>query len=322
MIYVNGLNQIDENVQNISTAATVSNVKADNVAAASFGKILEVEEARLDTAADKKAYTLDDIYTEAARKYDIPKELLTAIGYHESRFNPNVTSSSGAMGIMQLMPETAKSLGVNNAYDPYENIMGAAKLLNNLSELYNGDLSLMIAAYNAGCGNVAKYNGIPPFSGVQNYVAKVKSTMAEGVSLPGGTYVEGNSSYAVAKAYTSKNTAATTTAGTASTEYVADSFYTSSRLDELFSYEDYQTFMKYFDEMLDIISSIGTDDDSSDDSEDDSLTDLFRLDMEQRLRQATDRVKSVNDVDTTDSVINSSIGQAAAAYAAAANLGL
>lgn len=116
---------------------------------------------------------LDAIFNEAASKYGVDAKFLKAIAKCESDFSTECTSHSGAMGIMQLMPQTAASLGVTNAYDPYQNIMGGARYISEKLAQYNGDKSLALAAYNAGSGNVAKYGGIPPFKETQNYVAKV-----------------------------------------------------------------------------------------------------------------------------------------------------
>ena len=116
---------------------------------------------------------LDTIFNEAASKYGVDAKFLKAIAKCESDFSTECTSHSGAMGIMQLMPQTAASLGVTNAYDPYQNIMGGARYISEKLTQYNGDKSLALAAYNAGSGNVAKYGGIPPFKETQNYVAKV-----------------------------------------------------------------------------------------------------------------------------------------------------
>ena len=116
---------------------------------------------------------LMSIFQEAAQTYGVDVNLLTAIARQESNFTATATSSSGAMGIMQLMPATAQGLGVNDAYNPYENIMGGTKYISQLLSRYNGDVSLALAAYNAGSGNVAKYGGIPPFAETQNYVSKV-----------------------------------------------------------------------------------------------------------------------------------------------------
>lgn len=116
---------------------------------------------------------LDAIFNEAASKYGVDAKFLKAIAKCESDFSTECTSHSGAMGIMQLMPQTAASLGVANAYDPYQNIMGGARYISEKLTQYNGDKSLALAAYNAGSGNVAKYGGIPPFKETQNYVAKV-----------------------------------------------------------------------------------------------------------------------------------------------------
>lgn len=124
---------------------------------------------------------LENYFKEASEKYNVDINLLKAIAKAESNFNAKAVSSAGAMGIMQLMPSTAKSLGVSNAYNAYENIMGGAKLIASNLKKYNGDVSLALAAYNAGGGNVDKYGGIPPFKETQNYVKKVLNYYKNGV---------------------------------------------------------------------------------------------------------------------------------------------
>ena len=127
--------------------------------------------------------TMDDIFNKASETYNVPVALLKAMAKQESNFDPNATSSSGAQGVMQLMPATAASLGVTNAYDPEQNIMGGAKYISQLLDKYDGDTTLALAAYNAGMGNVAKYGGVPPFKETQNYVAKVTAYMNENLTI-------------------------------------------------------------------------------------------------------------------------------------------
>lgn len=135
-------------------------------------------------ATSLNAGTLEGIFQEAAETYQVDVNLLKAIAKQESNFQPDATSHSGAQGIMQLMPATAEGLGVENAYDPYENIMGGAKLIRKLLNQYQGDITLALAAYNAGSGNVAKYGGVPPFEETQNYVVKVQQYYQNGVDVP------------------------------------------------------------------------------------------------------------------------------------------
>ena len=128
-------------------------------------------------AKAEKEIELDTIFEQASAEYRVPLYLLKAVAKAESGFNTDSVSRSGAMGIMQLMPETAKELGVSDAFDPEENIMGGAEYLAQKLMEYRGDVELALAAYNAGSGNVAKYGGIPPFEETQNYVKKVTAYM-------------------------------------------------------------------------------------------------------------------------------------------------
>lgn len=115
----------------------------------------------------------NDLIAEAASLYQLPSAFIRAVMRVESGFNPDVVSSAGAMGLMQLMPKTARSMGVADPFDARQNVFGGARYLRILANRFKGDLILTVAAYNAGEGAVDKYEGIPPYKETQRYVRRV-----------------------------------------------------------------------------------------------------------------------------------------------------
>jgi len=121
---------------------------------------------------------IDDIIGHASKKYHVNPDLVMAVVQAESDFNATCTSSKGAMGLMQLMPETAEELGVKNAYNPVENIMGGTRYLKGLLDRYDGNIPLALAAYNWGMGNVERHPGKLPQE-TRTYIARVNQYYRE-----------------------------------------------------------------------------------------------------------------------------------------------
>ena len=134
-----------------------------------------------------KSLSQEDRITQAimtsSEKYNLPPALVLGVIKQESGFKPCAESQCGAQGLMQLMPDTARDLGVKNSFDVEGNIDGGCKYLRQMLDQFNGDPQLALAAYNAGPGNVQKYGGIPPFEETQNYV---KSVLSHAEDFQGG----------------------------------------------------------------------------------------------------------------------------------------
>ena len=123
--------------------------------------------------------TIETCIQKAAQKYDLAPELIKAVIKAESGFRVDAVSGAGAQGLMQLMPATAKDLGVTNPFDIRQNIDGGTRYLRQMLDLFDGDTRLALSAYNAGPGNVQKYGGDVPFPETRRYVARVLATVRD-----------------------------------------------------------------------------------------------------------------------------------------------
>ena len=178
----NSINRVFGNENDVSVE--------NNAAAKEFKSILDEKMAQdnPENSIEKIPFknsreNIERIMEKYAQKNNLDPDFIKAVVKQESGFNPDAKSKCGAMGLMQLMPQTAKGLGVVDAFDPEQNIEGGVKYLKSMLNRFNNDPKLALAAYNAGPAAVQKYGDIPPYKETQNYV---KNILASYEAIKGG----------------------------------------------------------------------------------------------------------------------------------------
>lgn len=183
---MNGLAAVQQRITEIEMkyAPKAQTVAATTTSAAgqeqgSFGSLLRA--AMGGTGAGGDQGSIKQMVSAAARRYQVPEKLAQAVAQAESGYDAQAVSPAGAAGVMQLMPDTAAMLGVNDALNPSQNIDGGVRYLGMMLQKFNGDYRLAAAAYNAGPSAVEQYGGVPPYQETRAYVDKVVKTIDGGV---------------------------------------------------------------------------------------------------------------------------------------------
>jgi soluble lytic murein transglycosylase-like protein len=172
-----GMSRVLARINEIRTLCGESSVSNGDTGTAFAGE-LSAADTRQSTGRRAMAPSeLQPLIQEAASKTGVSEDLITAVIQAESAFSPKAVSPVGAQGLMQLMPATARGLGVQNAFDPRQNILGGAEYLRQQLNRF-GSVEKALAAYNAGPGAVAKYGGVPPYTETRNYVSKIMRNLA------------------------------------------------------------------------------------------------------------------------------------------------
>ncbi|MBP7654374.1 lytic transglycosylase domain-containing protein [Candidatus Dependentiae bacterium] len=157
-----------------STVSSKSSLESDKTGNTINSSVLYGKAAELNVDDN-----INKLIKQASEKYGIDSDIIKAVISAESNFNPNAISPKGAMGLMQLMPDTASELGVSNPFDAEENINAGSKYLSQLLKKYNNNLDSALGAYNAGPANVDKYNGTPPFKETKSYISIIKQILGK-----------------------------------------------------------------------------------------------------------------------------------------------
>ncbi|MDD4601701.1 MAG: lytic transglycosylase domain-containing protein [Negativicutes bacterium] len=169
---MDGLSRV---AQRINAIEQRFNIPAKQVQNNSFSDVLAEKQQEGVSPVNANQQGIVRMVEFSARQHGVDPKLALAVATTESNLAADVVSSAGAVGVMQLMPETAKGLGVHNSFDPRENIDGGVRYLKQMLNTFNGDTAKAVAAYNAGPQAVKNYGGIPPYTETKSYVSKVLS---------------------------------------------------------------------------------------------------------------------------------------------------